>query len=453
MSRDQRSTRTLTATAGVAQGTERDHAMDETCVGDICRGFRLRPMRDYTPTIRATGVARTAPCPESFAPAVTFPRIYLSVPHMSGRETAYVDAAFASNWLSSVGPNLDGFEHEIGERLGAGVHAFAVSSGTAALHLVLRAAGVGPGDRVAVSTLTFAGSVWPILYLGASPVFLDSEATSGNLDPALVRDYFGDAARRGLLPRALVVVHLYGQHADLDPIAAACREYGVTLIEDAAESLGATYRGRETATTGDYAILSFNGNKMITTTGGGMVVTRDVAALGRMRKWANQSREPAIEYVHAELGYNYRMSNVLAGIGRGQLQVLDERVAARRAVAHRYAESLADASALRLQHEAAWGTHSRWLTVMYVDSAQTDLTTRDLVAALDAENIEGRPVWRPMHTQPMFVDADRVGGNVAERLYSSGVCLPSSSSLTRAQQTRVVDAMTAVLAPELARSR
>jgi pyridoxal phosphate-dependent aminotransferase EpsN len=232
---------------------------------------------------------------------------------MSGREAAYVDDAFASNWLSSVGPNLDAFERAAADRLGRGVQTLAVSSGTAALHLVLRAVGVVPGDRVAVSTLTLPGSVWPILYLGAEPVFLDSEAESGNLDPALVRAYLADAAARDRLPRALVAVHLYGQHADVDPIAAACREYGVALVEDAAESFGATYRGRESGTTADYAILSFNGNKIITTTGGGMVVTRDAHALARMRKWANQSREPALEYLHREVGYNYRMSNVLAG--------------------------------------------------------------------------------------------------------------------------------------------
>lgn len=380
-------------------------------------------------------------------------RIYLSVPHMSGRELVYVNEAFASNWLSSVGPNLDRFEADVAARLGGGVHALAVSSGTAALHLVLRALGVGPGDRVAVSTLTFAGSVWPIRYLGAEPVFVDSEAGSGNLDAELLRGYFAEAAARGRLPRALVLVHLYGQHADADAVAAACREYGVALVEDAAESLGATYRGRETGTTADYAILSFNGNKIITTTGGGMVLTRDAEALARMRKWANQAREPAVEYLHREVGYNYRMSNVLAGIGRGQLEVLDERVAARRAVARRYAELLADVPALRLQEEAPWGTHSRWLTVMFLDPAYTTATPRDLVAALEAENIEARPVWRPMHTQPLFAGAERVGGGVAEQLFASGVCLPSSSSLTAAQQSLVADVLAGALAPEPARSQ
>ena len=379
-------------------------------------------------------------------------RVYLSVPHMSGLEQPYVSDAFATNWLSSVGPNLDGFESEMAARLGHDVRTLAVASGTAALHLVLRALDVGPGDRVAVSTLTFAGSVWPILYLGATPVFLDSEARSGNLDPALVEDYLARAARDGTLPKALVVVHLYGQHADVDPIADACRRHGVALVEDAAESLGATYRGRQTGTTAEYAILSFNGNKIITTTGGGMVVTRDAVALARMRKWANQSREPAVEYVHREVGYNYRMSNVLAGIGRGQLRVLDERVAQRRAVFDAYAAALGDIDGVSFQPEAPWGSHSRWLTVMFLEPNVARATPHAVVERLAAENIEARPVWRPMHTQPMFRDAEAVGGAVAERLYSTGVCLPSSSSLAPDVQQRVIRAVARALEADAARA-
>lgn len=372
-------------------------------------------------------------------------RIYLSVPHMSGHERPFVDEAFRSNWLSSVGPNLDNFEREVAELLGHGVRTLATTSGTAALHLVLRAAGVGPGDRVAVSTLTFAGSVWPILYLGAQPVFLDSEPDSGNLSADLVDEYLRDAARHNALPKVLIAVHLYGQHADVDPIARACREHGVILVEDSAESLGAEYRGRPTGTTGDHAILSFNGNKMITTTGGGMVVTRDTDALARMRKWANQSREPAVEYVHAELGYNYRMSNVLAGIGRGQLCVLAERVAQRRAVFARYQQRLGDLPGVAFQQEAEWGTHSRWLTVMFLDPTVARLTPTALVARLADTNIEARPVWRPMHTQPLFAGCDVVGGAVAERLYQTGVCLPSSSSLSAEDQERVSSAVSDAL--------
>lgn len=378
-------------------------------------------------------------------------RIYLSVPHMSGDEQPYVAEAFRSNWLSSVGPNLDTFERDVAQRLGHGTHALAVASGTAALHLVLRHVGVGAGDRVAVSTLTFAGSVFPIQYLGATPVFIDSERASGNIDPDLVAEYFRDAARRDALPKALIAVHLYGQHADLDPLVALCESYGVTLIEDAAESLGATYRGRETATSAPYSILSFNGNKIITTTGGGMVIAKDPAAIARMKKWANQSREPAIEYLHTEMGHNYRMSNVLAGIGRGQMCVLDERVAARRRVAERYADALDDVAGVSLQPEAPWGTHTRWLSVIHLDPAEIDIAPAEIVRRLESLNIETRPVWRPMHTQPLFADALRVGGDVAEELYRTGLCLPSSSSMSKDVQQRVIDQLRLALGASSAR--
>ena len=342
------------------------------------------------------------------------------------------------NWLSSVGPNLDAFEEEIAARLGAGVLALAVSSGTAALHLVLRSIGVQFGDSRGCLDIDVRSSVFPILYLGGTPVFIDSEGQSGNIDPDLVAEYLERAARRGELPKALVAVHLYGQHADIDRIAASCRMYDVTLVEDAAESLGATYKGRQTATTAELSILSFNGNKIITTTGGGMVIARDAAALGRMCKWATQSREPVLEYLHAEVGYNYRMSNVLAGIGRGQLRVLDERVAARRAIAARYADALADLPGVTLQPEAAWGMHSRWLSVIHLDPAEVAISPAEVVSHLDAVGIEARPVWRPMHTQPLFEGAETVGGAVAERLFRTGICLPSSSSLTAEMQSRVI---------------
>ena len=371
-------------------------------------------------------------------------RIYLSVPHMGGEEERLVADAFASNWLTSAGPHLDAFEQEMAAHLGGGVHALAVSSGTAAMHLVLRQIGITAGDRVACSTLTFAGSVYPILYLGATPVLLDSEPVSGNLDPNLVREYLGKAAKRNELPKALVVVHLYGQHADLDPIAEACRAHGVTLVEDAAESLGATYRGRQTGTTADWSILSFNGNKIITTTGGGMVLARDAAAIARMRKWSTQSREPAVEYLHKELGYNYRLSNVLAAIGRGQLRVLPQRVQQRRAVFERYATQLSRLPGVRFQEEVSWGTHSRWLTVMYLDAAAR-ATPVKVIEHLAAANIEARPVWRPMHMQPLFANAPRVGGDVAATLYQTGVCLPSSSSLTRENQDRVIERLGSIL--------
>ncbi len=379
------------------------------------------------------------------------PRIYLSVPHMGGHEQAFVEDAFRSNWLSSVGPNLDAFEEEVAERLGSDVRAIAVSSGTAALHLVLRAAGVGAGDRVAVSTLTFAGGVFPILYLGAQPVFVDSESTSWNIDPNLVEDLFRDGQRRGRLPKVLIAVHLYGQHADLEPLSQLCDRFGVTLVEDAAESLGGTYQQRQTATTAPLSILSFNGNKIITTTGGGMVIARDPKLALLMRKWANQSREPAIEYVHAEVGYNYRLSNVLAGIGRGQLRVLDDRVKQRRAIAARYSAAFANVGGMSLQPEAHWGLHTRWLSVFTLPRG---ISPSDVVQSLDREQIESRPVWRPMHTQPVFREAEHWGGSVSEAYFDSGLCLPSSSSLSADDQDRVIaTVMDAVTAGTVSRSQ
>jgi pyridoxal phosphate-dependent aminotransferase EpsN len=372
-------------------------------------------------------------------------RIHLSVPHMGGGELEYVRDAFESNWLSTVGPHIDAFETEMAAHLGGNVHAVAVSSGTSALHVALRAAGVGTGDHVAVSTLTFAGSVFPILYLGATPVFVDSDYVSWNLDPNAVEQLFVRSKRSNTLPKALVAVHLYGQHADLDPLRALCARFGVTLIEDAAESLGATYRGRETATTGEFAILSFNGNKVITTTGGGMVLTKAADDAARIRKWINQSRELGLEYVHRELGYNFRLSNVLAAIGRAQLKYLRERVAARRAVARRYAEAFDGIADMDPQPEPAWGVHSRWLSAF---SLPRHIDPRHVVTRLASEHIEARLVWRPMHTQPMFTSAPRVGGRVAETIFGRGLCLPSSSSLTASDQSRVIDAVVSALAAE-----
>ncbi len=373
---------------------------------------------------------------------------------MGGDELQLIQQAFESNWLSTVGPHLDAFEREVSDALGGTRHALAVSSGTAALHLILRAIGVERGDRVAVSTLTFAGSVFPILYEGAIPVLIDSETTSGNLDPELVREYLADAARTNRLPKALIAVHLYGQHADIDAIAAACLEHGVALVEDAAESLGATYRARPTGTTAPYALLSFNGNKIITTSGGGMVLAQDPVQVQRMRKWSTQSREPAVEYLHTEHGYNYRLSNVLAGMGRGQLRVLGERVAQRRAVFDRYRTALSELPGLSFQAEAPWGTHTRWLTVCYLDpDAGAPISPIQLIDALGAMNIEARPVWRPMHTQPLFSGAPVVGGHVSERLYRSGVCLPSSSSLSRTDQDLVISLVQETMTSPALRNR
>jgi len=365
-------------------------------------------------------------------------RIYLSAPHLSGLEAPFVAEAFKTNWIAPVGPHVDAFEAEFCAATGA-PHAVAVSSGTAALHLALKVVGVGAGDEVLVSTLTFAASVNPIVYLGARPVFVDSERASWNIDPALLADALDERARRGALPRAVIVVHLYGQSADLDPLVAACRRHGVPLIEDAAEALGASYRGRAPGTFGILGVYSFNGNKILTTSGGGMLVSPDPHLIAHARKLATQARDPAPHYQHSEVGYNYRLSNVLAAIGRGQLPVLESRVAARRRNFKYYEQQLSDLRGIDFMPEAAWGRHTRWLTVMTIDPAQCDTSPDVLRRALEAQNIEARPVWKPMHRQPVFAQCECLGGAVADEFFARGLCLPSGSSLSSSDLERVVD--------------
>ena len=377
---------------------------------------------------------------------MTAERIYLSPPHMSGLEQQYVQEAFASNWIAPLGPNVDAFECEFCEATGA-QHALALSSGTAALHLALLLVGVERGDEVLVSTLTFSASVNPVLYLGGAPTFIDSERASWNMDPALLAETLGRRARSGRLPRAVIAVHLYGQSADLDPILAACNEHGVPLIEDAAEALGATYKGRAPGTFGKAGIFSFNGNKIITTSGGGMLVSDDKAFIARARKLAAQARDPAPHYEHSEIGYNYRMSNVLAGIGRGQLRVLDDRVAACRRTFAYYEKALGDLPGVRFMPEAPWGCHSRWLTVLTIDPKRFGADREAVRLALEEENIEARPVWKPMHLQPVFAGYDAIGGRIAEDLFARGLCLPSGTSLTNADLERIVRVIHSVHAP------
>jgi pyridoxal phosphate-dependent aminotransferase EpsN len=335
-----------------------------------------------------------------------------------------------------VGPELDAFERAFAERIGR--PAVAVASGTAAIHLGLRLLGVGPGDEVLVSDLTFVASVNPIRYLGATPAFVDSDPVTWMMSPVLLEEALAARAARGRLPRAVVVVHLYGQVADLDPILAACRRWGVPLLEDAAEALGALYRGRPAGSFGEVSAFSFNGNKIITTTGGGMLATARPDWAERARHWATQAREPGAAYHHRELGYNFRMSNVLAAIGRGQLEVLDERVVQRRAVEARYRQALADVPGLAPMPEAEYGLHTHWLSCFLVDPCALGATRDDILRALAAEDIEARPLWKPMHLQPLYAGCDRFGGEVAEDLFARGLCLPSSSSLSRADQERVV---------------
>jgi pyridoxal phosphate-dependent aminotransferase EpsN len=364
-------------------------------------------------------------------------KIYLSVPHMGPNEEGYVHEAFATNWMTTMGANLDAFEKAFSDRIGQ--PCVALSSGTAAIHLGLRLLGVGPGDEVMVSDLTFVASVNPIRYLGAEPVFVDSDRESWNMDPALLAQALEDRARRGKLPRAVVVVDLYGQPADMDPILAACRRHGVPVLEDAAEAVGTLYQGRPAGTLGDVNVFSFNGNKIITTTSGGMLSSSNKEWVEKARFWSQQARDPRVEYHHTEMGFNYRMSNVLAGIGRGQLEVLEERVRQRRAVFDRYREAFSALPGLEPMPEAPFGRHTRWLSCFLVDEAKFGASRDEIVRALAAENIEGRPVWKPMHLQPLYERCDRYGGDVATDLYFRGLCLPSSSSLGPEEQDLVID--------------
>lgn len=373
------------------------------------------------------------------------PRIYLSPPHMGPNEQRYIQEAFATNWIAPLGPNVEAFERELAAYAGARA-ATALSSGTAGLHLALRLAGVGQGDTVFVSTLTFVASINPILYQGATPVLIDSDESTWNMSPQALRRAFADASRTGKLPKAVIVVNLYGQSADMDPIVELCHAHGVPVIEDAAESLGATYKGRKSGTLGDYGVYSFNGNKIITTSGGGMLVSDDEEALVQARHWATQAREPAAHYEHCQIGYNYRLSNVLAGVGRGQLEQLESRVDARRAVFRRYDDALSKLPGIRFMPEAAYGRATRWLTALTIDSAEAGVTAGNLIAALAEANIEARPVWKPMHRQPLLTDCvyypHDEGTSVSDRLFEQGLCLPSGSSLTEREQDKVIGVIT-----------
>jgi dTDP-4-amino-4,6-dideoxygalactose transaminase len=368
-------------------------------------------------------------------------RIWLSSPHLGDEETAFVEDAFRTNWIAPLGPHVDGFESELAAHVGIG-HAAALSSGTAAIHLALILLGVQPGDTVFCSSLTFVGSCNPILYCGAQPVFIDSEPASWNMSPAALERAFEWAKQQGRLPRCVIVVNLYGQSADMDALAPLCERYGVPVLEDAAESLGALYKGRASGSFGRIGVYSFNGNKIITTSGGGMLVADDPALTQRARKLATQAREPAPHYEHVEVGFNYRMSNVLAGIGRGQLRVLDERVAQRRRVFMRYREALSDLPQLQWMPEPEGSHSTRWLSCLTLGGAQAQ-RKRDLVLrALERHSIEARPVWKPMHLQPLFRGAPyfahEAGGDVAAGLFDAGICLPSGSNLTDSQIDQVI---------------
>lgn len=364
-------------------------------------------------------------------------RIYLSPPDVGTAEVEFVLEAFEANWVAPVGPHLDAFEQEFAALVGS-PHAVALSSGTAALHLALRLAGVGPGDEVLCSDLTFIASAAPITYLGARPVFIDSEERSWNMDPALACAAIEAKARAGRPPKALVLVHLYGQSADIAPIQACCERHGVKLIEDAAEALGATYGGRCPGSIGWAGIHSFNGNKIITTSGGGMLVTADAGMAKQARFLATQARDPAPHYQHATIGYNYRLSNICAGIGRGQLLRLASKVTRRRAHFRAYRQALGDLPGVTFQPEAPWGQSTRWLTCLTIDPAVAGRDREDVRRALEAADIESRPLWKPLHLQPVFAGVETHGGAVGERLFAQGLCLPSGSGMAEQDRERVI---------------
>jgi dTDP-4-amino-4,6-dideoxygalactose transaminase len=342
----------------------------------------------------------------------------------------YIQEAFETNWIAPLGANVDGFERELAAMVGAKAAA-ALSSGTAAIHMALKAAGIGEGDIVFCPTLTFAATANPIIYEKAIPVFIDSDYETWNMSPDALEEAFAKYPQ----VKAVIVVHLYGLAADMDRIMEICRRHDVVVIEDAAESLGTYYKGKHTGTIGDYGIYSFNGNKIITTSGGGMLVSDDEERIAKVRFWATQSRDPARHYQHSELGYNYRMSNIVAGIGRGQLKVLEERVAKKTSIYEYYREQLGELDGVSFMPRHEWQRPNYWLSTILIDGRVKPL---DVILALEQENIESRPIWKPMHMQPFFEKYDNVGTGVAEDLFEHGVCLPSDTKMSNEDLERVV---------------
>ena len=366
------------------------------------------------------------------------PRIYLSAPHMSGQEMEFVRNAFESNWIAPLGPHVNAFEQEFAQYLDISFAA-ALSSGTAALHLAMRLLGVESGDRVLCPTFTFCSSANAIVYQGANPVFIDSEVSSWNIDPDLLQEELDHSAKLGKLPKAVIAVDLYGQCADYQRIERVCNQYDVPLIEDAAEALGATYGNRRAGTFGKMGIFSFNGNKIITTSGGGMLVSNDSSYVKQARFLATQARDPAPHYQHSTIGYNYRLSNVLAAIGRAQLKVLDDRVEARRRNFEVYQSALGNLPGIAFMPESSLGRCTRWLTCITIDANVFGCSSDSVRKELESRNIEARPVWKPLHLQPVFSGCEKRGGSVAQHIFDKGLCLPSSSNLTSKDLDRVIE--------------
>jgi pyridoxal phosphate-dependent aminotransferase EpsN len=368
-------------------------------------------------------------------------RVFLSPPHMGGTELKYINEAFESNWIAPLGPNVEAFEKEIARRVGVN-GAVAVSSGTAAIHLALSVLNVQKGDTVFCSSLTFVASANPILYQGADPVFIDSEPDTWNMSPTALEKAFKHALEEDKIPKAVIIVNLYGQSAKMDELSTICRRYQVPIIEDAAESLGSSYKGTASGTIGDFGIYSFNGNKIITASGGGMLVSNNVRALSKAHFLATQAKDPAPYYQHSQLGYNYRMSNIVAGIGRGQLEVLEERVNSRRMIFKTYQLELKDLPGITFMPELNETFSNRWLTTLTINQEKSGVAVNEILASLESENIEARPVWKPLHLQPLFENysyySHSENESVSEKLFKTGICLPSGSNMKHEDQMRII---------------
>lgn len=371
-----------------------------------------------------------------------YKKVYLASPHMGGLETQFIKEAFDTNWIAPLGPNVDAFEREVAEFVGVKA-ATALTSGTAAIHMALKVLGIGRGDIVFCSSLTFAASCNPIIYEGAEPVFIDSEPESWNMSPWALEKAMYSCWKEGKLPKAVIVVNLYGQSADMEPIVDICKKYSVPIIEDAAESLGADYKGVKSGTIGDYGIYSFNGNKIITTSGGGMLVSNNESAIQKVKFWATQARDSARHYQHSELGYNYRMSNILAGIGRGQLRILEQRIMEKRKIYNTYKKEFSKIQDIEMMPVLDSGAPNYWLSVITLNR-NSNIKPLDIIEALEKYNIESRPVWKPMHLQPVFKNFKFYSHNdeevsVSEDIFNRGICLPSDTNMKEEDIHRVIE--------------
>ena len=372
-------------------------------------------------------------------------KIWLSSPHMGGAEEQFVAEAFATNWIAPLGPNVNGFEQDLSTFLGGASHVAALSSGTAAIHLGLILLGVGAGDEVICQSFTFSATANPIVYQGATPIFVDSEPDTWNMSPVLLEEAIKDRLRKGKKPKAIIPVHLYGMPAKMNEIMEVANRYDIPVLEDAAEALGSSIDGRMCGTMGQISALSFNGNKIITTSGGGALVSASPAVAQKARFLATQARDEAPHYQHSHIGYNYRMSNLCAGVGRGQMQVLNNRIATRREIFGRYASLLSGRPGISICHEPQGYFSNRWLTTLLIEPTEAGITREDLRLALDKENIESRPLWKPMHLQPIFEQYPYYGEGVSDKLFENGLCLPSGSNLTENELQRVFATIQQVL--------